>query len=164
MGFSPSLSRSLHPQADPSLVLRVSAPRLPRLASRLPTPQVPHARPHQPHRAADPHPAVVPASLAHLLRGRLHPLRSHLPRDLLPHVLHHVAPDVRGVRVPAGHLRVDADHDGGDRDRALLFPAGQRGLPMVVAIVREYRMYCALRLRVLSLLHVQSWNYEDCVG
>ena len=107
---------------------------------------------------------MVSASLAHLLRGRLHPLRSHLPRGLFPHVLRHVPPDVRGVRVPARHLRADADHDGGDRDRALLFPAGQRRLPMVVAIVREYRVYCALRLRVLSLLHPQSWNYEDCVG
>ncbi|GFS31448.1 endomembrane protein 70 protein family [Actinidia rufa] len=58
-------------------------------------------------------------------------------------------------RFPLHRLRDPNRHLCRDHDRALLFPAVQRGLPLVVEILSHFRILCALPLplRRLLLLH-----------
>mmetsp|Transcript_17590 Transcript_17590/g.51110 ORF Transcript_17590/g.51110 Transcript_17590/m.51110 type:complete len:264 (-) Transcript_17590:121-912(-) len=130
------------------VVLHLRAPRLRGLLLRVQGAPPGPPRAHQRHPAADPHAGVVHGPAVHHARRRDPALRRRLHRALLHHDLHLAAALLLRVRLPHDRAAHPGDHLLGDLHRALLLPALQRGLRLVVAEPAQLGRSGHLPLRV----------------
>mmetsp|Transcript_41284 Transcript_41284/g.136810 ORF Transcript_41284/g.136810 Transcript_41284/m.136810 type:complete len:320 (-) Transcript_41284:147-1106(-) len=127
-------------------------PRLPAAARRGPVL-------HQPDPAPDPHAATVGASPCRRPVWRAPPVRLGRHRALLALLVSVERAHLLALRFPVPHGDDDGAHLRRGWRRALLLSALPRGLPLVVALLRAYRLLRPLLLLARRCIRPQRASY-----